>query len=121
MKHLIAVTAVCLTLTPVWAEDQKTSPEIDEGMSLMEQGARLFLRGLMDEVDPAMEDLKDFAQTMQPNLQKLLDEMGPSLQSLADMMDNATAYEAPEKLPNGDIIIRRKPDQPTQDAPEIDL
>ena len=39
-----------------------------------------------------------------------------------------SAYEAPEMLPNGDIIIRRKPDHPltppetpTEPAPQIEL
>ena len=118
MKNLIPfAVCFCLAALPASAQDtspmhDETSPQIEEGMGLMERGARLFLRGLMEEVDPAMEDLKDFAENIQPNLQLLMDEMGPALQNLADLMDSATSYKPPERLPNGDIIIRRKLDAP---------
>jgi len=42
----------------------------------------------------------------------------PLMQDLADKMSDLNAYEAPEVLPNGDIIIRRKPEaEPDPDAP----
>jgi hypothetical protein len=34
---------------------------------------------------------------------------------MGELMDDVTSYELPERLPNGDIIIRRSPD-----APEFD-
>ena len=39
------------------------------------------------------------------------------------MVGRPYAYEAPEMLPNGDIIIRRKPDAETaeDEAPSIEL
>ena len=39
-------------------------------------------------------------------------EMGPALAEIADKVEDWSRYEAPEILPNGDIIIRRKPDLP---------
>ncbi|WP_420860889.1 hypothetical protein [Algirhabdus cladophorae] len=124
MKHIFL--SICLALgTPAIAaaDDPKPAPT-DEGFSLMEEGARIFLRGLMQEVEPAMDDLKALAEDLQPNMKRLLGELGPTLNKLAALMEDATAYEAPQRLPNGDIIIRRKEDAPpltVPDAPEIDL
>ncbi len=40
------------------------------------------------------------------------------VEQLKDMVDDMNAYQAPEMLPNGDIIIRRKPDtEVTKDEP----
>jgi hypothetical protein len=50
--------------------------------------------------------------------------MGPALRDLMDQVGDLSAYHAPEVLPNGDIIIRRKTPQEMQDIPpdgEIEL
>jgi len=44
------------------------------------------------------------------------DQMIPLLQDLNGMIDDMSAYHAPEILPNGDILIRRR--VPQEDAPE---
>ena len=49
----------------------------------MSEALRLFMKGLMQEMEPA------------------LDELG-------GLLENLDAYHPPEVLPNGDIIIRRK-------------
>jgi len=54
------------------------------GRDLMSEALSLFMRGLMQEVEPALNDL-------------------------SGLLDNLDAYHPPEILPNGDIIIRRKP------------
>ena len=79
---------------PVFAQD---TPE-PEGRDLMSEALRLFMRGLLEEMEPAMDDF-------------------------TALLDNLDAYHAPEVLPNGDIIIRRKtPLEPEEPAPgEIDL
>ena len=97
MKHLAAFTiAVSLAATPMLAEDNKPS-ELGEGMSLVEEGTKLLLRGLMSEMAPALKGLEGMA-----------DEMGPALSELQGMIGDFTNYHMPETLPNGDIIIRRK-------------
>jgi len=78
----------------------------------MEEGARILLRGLLSEMDPAMEELRDFAEEIGPSMQLFAEEMGPALAELISRVDDLTHYSAPEFLPNGDIIIRRKPDAP---------
>ncbi len=97
MKQIAAFTiATCLALSPAYAENTDEGG-MDEGLSLMEQGAKLLFRGLMTEMEPALKDLKGLAE-----------EMGPGLAELQGLIGDFTNYHAPEILPNGDIIIRRK-------------
>ena len=120
MKQLILAAALPLTLAltpPAFAQDE-ANPEIDEGFSLMEEGARLLFRGLMDEVEPAIDDFTGMAEDMAPALEMLATEMGPALVELFEGIDSITHYEPPEILPNGDIIIRRSPDAPLYIPPE---
>lgn len=101
MKQIIPIAlAALLMATPAAAQEPAEPPQDDlqEGLSLLEQGAKLFLKGLADEIEPAMRELAD-------NLQ-------PVVQELLRLVDDFNSYEMPEMLPNGDIIIRRKPDHP---------
>lgn len=65
---------------------------------MMERGAQDFLEGLLLEMEPAWREFQGF-----------MDEMGPAMIDLMDEIKDWSAYEAPEILDNGDIIIRRKP------------
>jgi hypothetical protein len=51
--------------------------------------------------------------------------MGPKLRAVLDDVEDWSVYSPPEVLPNGDIIIRRKPDAPEytppKEMPQIDL
>lgn len=101
--------ALSLGLAAGQAHAQEPAPEpapeanpFDEGLSLMEEGARRFLEGLGDEMRPALRELAG--------------KMGPMLRELSALIDDLDAYHMPERLPNGDIILRRKtPQEP--DAP----
>ena len=64
----------------------------------MTEALRLFMKGLMQEVEPALDDL-------------------------GDLLDNLDAYHPPEVLPNGDIIIRRKTplDRELEEGGEVEL
>ena len=86
---------VCLSfllvilVAPATAQEAEPSepPRMEEGLSLLEEGTRLLLEGLIDEFGPALEQLRG-------------------------MVEGLDAYYPPEMLPNGDIIIRRKtPDE----------
>ena len=70
--------AFILAATPVPAQDTGS-----EGRDLMAEALRLFMRGLMEEMEPAFDDLNS-------------------------LLENFDAYHPPEILPNGDIIIRRR-------------
>lgn len=116
MKHVLAAAVFAVSLTPAVAEES----EMGEGLSLMEEGARLLFRGLVSEMEPALEGLEGLADEMRPALEMLMTEMGPALMELAALIDEVGNYEAPEVLPNGDIIIRRKPDAPVFEPPVPD-
>lgn len=101
--------AALLISAPLSAQESATDPvppgdsrDIDEGMDLLSEGARRLLRGLMGEVEPGMRDLAERLQDWD------FDGLG---------VDDLGAYQPPEVLPNGDIIIRRKPSRPLDDGP----
>lgn len=56
----------------------------------------------------ALPDAEGLAQ----GLTGALRQMGPVLRDLAVQVDDFRHYETPERLPNGDILIRRGPDAP---------
>lgn len=112
MKLIAALTiATCLALSPATAQTDEKG-DMNEGLSLMEQGATLLFRGLMTEMEPTLKDLQGLAK-----------EMAPALLELQGMIGDFTNFHAPEVLPNGDIIIRRKSPlkrEPLEDG-EIEL
>jgi hypothetical protein len=107
-----------LAAAPLAAQETKPVPLPEEdGFSLMEEGARLVLRGLMSEMEPALNELEGAWVEIQPALR----DLGPRFQELVTMMGDVTNYAAPEMLPNGDIILRRKtPLPPVETAPAPD-
>lgn len=122
MKHHIFIAVACaLAASPSYAQE-------DRGLSLMQRGAQMFMEGILSEMEPAIEGFEGFAEEMGPAVRQFAQEMGPKLSQLLDEVEDWSAYQAPEILPNGDIIIRRKPDHPlvppetpTEPAPQIDL
>ncbi len=124
MKQIIPFAVVLgLAAAPLAAQEAE-----EEGLSLMERGAKLFMEGIMKEMEPAIDEFQGLAEEMGPALRQFANEMGPKLSELLDEVEDWNAYQAPEMLPNGDIIIRRKPDhpldppdKPTQPAPQIEL
>ncbi len=102
-----AVALIAVLATPVGAE-QETQP--DPGRGLMERGVELFLEGLTQEMAPALNDLREMAEQFGPAMQSFLEEMGPAFAEILSEVKDWSRYEPPEILPNGDIIIRRKPD-----------
>jgi len=91
----------------------------------MEEGAKLLFRGLMSEMEPAIEDFSELAEGLEPALDLFATQMGPAFLDLMQTLDSVRYYDAPEVLPNGDIIIRRSPDapeyMPPEDAGTVDL
>lgn len=98
---LLRSTALVLCLAlPVQAQDDP--PPADDGLfALLEQ----MLRSFITEVEPQLRDLQDGLTDLEPEMQRFMDRM-------RDM----TQFHAPEVLPNGDILIRRR--QPEETAPE---
>ena len=59
----------------------------------------------LNDLDALMEEFGDIAK---PFLDRLTETIGPALKDFAGRIPDLTEYEAPEILPNGDIIIRKK-------------
>lgn len=90
------VLSAALAAAPLHADDRADdraedgARDMGEGLSLMEEGARLLLRGLMAEMEPTLRELEG-------------------------LVEDLNAYHPPEILPNGDIILRRK--EPLEEPP----
>ena len=104
MKPLAQSLTLVVTLFfgPVQAEESVEPPvagqnEIEEGLDLLGTGAQRLLEHLFKEMEPALEDLGA---------------------GLGAVVDNLDSYHAPEFLPNGDIILRRKTPLPPATPPE---
>lgn len=84
-------------------------------MSLLEKGMAMVLRGVLDEMEPAIGE-------MQRGIEEAGRDLAPAVDKLISLLDDIRNYDAPERLPNGDIIIRRRPDAPPppviEDTPE---
>lgn len=79
--------------------------ETEDGLSLIERGMGLLFRQFREEAAPQMELLgRDMAGA--------LERMAPALQELAALVDDIRNYEPPERLANGDILIRRRAEAP---------
>jgi hypothetical protein len=74
-------------------------------LGLIDRGMRLLFEGLMQDVEPALEDMAEAMQSLQPMARQL-----------ADLIGDVQYYDAPQRLENGDIIIRRKADAPPPPA-----
>ena len=113
MRIPSTVFAIACLCTPAFAEDE-------DGLSLMERGAQLFLEGILQEMEPALEGLEGLG----PALRDFAQEMGPALGEVLEQIEDWSVYHPPEILPNGDIILRRKTpeeDKPGEDGGQIDL
>ncbi len=105
MRHL-AITlglVVALAAHPVAAQDNdaRPFPQLDH-----------FFDGLRGDMDDTLRAFRDWADVWGPALESFIEEMGPALSEMMDEVQDWSRYETPEMLPNGDIIIRRKPEEP---------
>lgn len=88
--------ALCLAASPALSETP-ADPEVEQGFDLMREGAKLLLRGLASRMEPALQDMGEAMAEMEPKLREVL-----------ALIDDLRNYHAPERLENGDILIRRK-------------
>lgn len=105
-QFTFTLCAVCIA-GGLFADPAKPAkPDVEP--SLMEEGARLFLKGLQQQMEPALDGLSGLAADMEPALRGFITEMGPSLRDLMGKVEDWSLYYPPEILPNGDIILRKK-------------
>ncbi len=74
-------------------------------MSLVERGIGIIAENLWSELGPDLNRLGE-------NMGGALADLAPVLQDLAVLVDDLGNYEAPERLENGDVLIRRKAGAP---------
>ena len=77
----------------------------EQGVDLIERGAGILFRDLMDRVAPQLDQ-------MRRDMGDAMSALGPAVGDLARLVDDMQNYEPPERLANGDIILRRKPGAP---------
>ncbi len=117
MRHLASAFVITAALsTPLVAQASD-----EDGFSLMEEGARLFMQGILREIEPALDEMEEFARELEPGLRDFAETMGPALKDMLDKVDDWTMYHPPEVLENGDIIIRRKTPSDEETAPENEI
>ena len=92
--------ALCITLAaaPAIAQDAPKG-DMADGADLMRQGAQLLFRGLMNQFGGDIARMK----------------------ALTDQVGDLWQYQFPEVLPNGDILIRKKPPTTPDQAPKGDV
>ncbi|MFV0384638.1 hypothetical protein [Paracoccus sp. (in: a-proteobacteria)] len=80
------------------------TPDGDQ-TSLFERGLENFMQNMLKEAEPHLDRLgRDLGDTM--------NSLRPVLGDIGNLMDDAKNYQAPERLENGDIVIRRRADAP---------
>jgi len=84
MKHFLYIALIPFLMATPAQSDPKNWEELRKGLEELSEGTQEFFESWVDE-------------------------LGPLLNSLRDKIDDLGEYEPPEVLPNGDIIIRRKP------------
>lgn len=95
MKHVVIAISLAFAPHAALADDS----EVGRGLSMLEDGVGLLLEGLLSELEPRLSQLEE-------------------------ALGELNAYHAPEILPNGDILIRRRtPIETPEPEPgkEIDL
>ncbi len=106
---LRATALVALLMLPTHAVAQPLPADPpateDEATDLIGRGLGMMLDHLMNEMGPDLDALGD-------DMSGALSQLAPMLDDLSVLVDDLANYQAPERLENGDVIIRRKPGAP---------
>lgn len=101
---ILPTGAVAQSLPPLTAEPpaERTDEDVTD---LIGRGLGMLLDHLMTEMGPELDRL---GQDMSGAFSRL----APVLDDLSVLVDDLANYQAPQRLENGDVIIRRKPGAP---------
>ncbi|MFG6083882.1 hypothetical protein ACEUZ9_000115 [Paracoccus litorisediminis] len=111
MQRLAAIILASAMVTgPAMAQTPFEPPPADQEQpgdleSDIEHGLQGFMEKLLKDVQPHLDQLgRDLNDTV--------NSFAPVLDELKGMMDDVGNYQTPERLENGDILIRRRADAP---------
>lgn len=110
MRFTILLAGFLAAAAPAAAQDEGGG--FGEGLDLLGEGSRMILERLLEDMRPMLDNARPFFE----------EEVMPMLERLGEVVDDLSYYELPERLPNGDIVIRRSPDAPPLGAdplPEV--
>ena len=94
---------------PLADESAPGTGDAEDGASLIERGMGMLFEDLMTNIGPELDGISN-------NLAGALNQLGPAVSDLSVLVDDISNYQTPERLENGDIIIRRKPGAPPPPA-----
>jgi hypothetical protein len=101
---LLTVAALTAFVAAAQVYEPPKAEQPESGNSV-ESGIEQFLNRLLGEAQPHLDRLgRDLGET--------LGSVGPVFQDIGKLMDDVGNYQAPERLENGDILIRRRADAP---------
>lgn len=99
MRRLLILVLLAM---PATASPQNTA---EDGIGLVERGLAIIAENLWNEFGPGLDRLgRDMGGT--------LADLAPVLEDLSVLVDDLGNYHGPERLENGDVLIRRKADAP---------
>ncbi|SIS64583.1 hypothetical protein SAMN05421772_102236 [Paracoccus saliphilus] len=85
-------------------QDSEPAPEEDGG-DLIGRGVGILMENFMRELGPGLDQLRQ-------DMSGAFNNLSPVLKDLSVLVDDLRNYEPPERLENGDIVIRRRADAP---------
>lgn len=111
MNRILASLALMLAFLAAPLSAQDSNPSAEEPGAI-ERGLGAIIGQLFGSDDPAAPEGGPNANDLTQDLSGALRQMGPVLRDLATQVDDVRNYQAPERLPNGDILIRRREGAP---------
>lgn len=115
-KPLAVLALLTCLAAPVHAQDWQMPQADDPPATGSDDPLGGLGQDLEEQLDGAMNQLFN---RLQPHLNALGDELAntmndfaPALNEISGLIDDMGNYERPERLDNGDIIIRRRADAP---------
>ncbi|RNF33164.1 hypothetical protein A7A09_018525 [Paracoccus methylarcula] len=85
-------------------QDSEPAPG-EDGADLIGRGVGILMENFMRDLGPGLDQLGQ-------DMSGALNNLSPVLKDLGVLIDDLRNYEAPERLENGDIVIRRRADAP---------
>ncbi|WP_227493347.1 hypothetical protein [Paracoccus kondratievae] len=105
MWMLAAPVALAQGYEPPLADNPAPETTPEEAPRTLEEGLENFMRNMLNDAEPLLDQLgRDMGDT--------LSAVTPVLKDIGKLMDDVRNYQAPERLENGDILIRRRADAP---------